>query len=252
VTFPKQTGKWKNIRPTERRRISYMLEQSHIYFQHNKSSMTAEMFRTLMISNSSEFMTKFPGHSLHLNTPTKLVARSDGKAQQAVSSSRKSSRRRVTFQETHQILITPSLDEFTSDEISSTWYSFVEFNEIKVSCCRQIEMMERGRDLKGIKYCARGLENHTKIRSLARQMNRSYAIETVLSKSADDAALAEAYRGASASCQLWASAVGLADQKEAEIILEDAMDEYFSSQAHSKNKCNKVVKSKPAMPARAA
>lgn len=163
-------------------------------------------------------------------------------------------RKRVSFHQTDQVQVTSALDEFTPDEISSAWYTFDEYFDIKRACWKQLEKMEKGVSLKGVKYSARGLENHTRLRSLVLHLNRSHAIAAVLLKQEDDSAgddeaLARVYRAASASSQLWASTVGLQDQREAERILEAMMEELsFSTHEDHFNRSNHDAVQKSALP----
>ena len=91
-------------------------------------------------------------------------------------------------------------------------------------------MLNRGELLKDKKYCARGLETHTKTRSRTKSMTRVLACQVVLQEQdrqwregiRHEDAIAYVYHSASASCQLWANVVGLEDQKEAEITYEDS------------------------------
>lgn len=136
--------------------------------------------------------------------------------------------KRVSFCRQVEVHPTISLEEISDAEYSEAWYSTEEFAEITQSCCKLIHKIDRGDRLKSNDY-TRGLETHTHIRALIKQMTRSDAIQAALSEQdrqirqgiqvADD--IAHLYRDASASSQLWASIMGLADQREAENASDD-------------------------------
>ena len=112
------------------------------------------------------------------------------------------------------------------EEHHATWYSKDEYAAITKTCCKQIDMLNRGEILMDNKYCARGLEAHTRSQSIAKRMNRSLAFQTVLNEQAhqihlgisNDEVLSRKYHAASSSCQLWATVGGLRDQREANNI----------------------------------
>ena len=121
----------------------------------------------------------------------------------------------------------------TPQEFAALWYSAEEYNEITQACSKQIARLDRGEILKDKKFCSRGLECHTHIRALAKTMNRSVAYRAVLEEQhrqsregvVHDDAIARVYHDVSSSCQIWANAVALADQREAERIQEDDNEE---------------------------
>jgi citrate synthase len=126
--------------------------------------------------------------------------------------------------------------DMTPEEIQSAWYSREECAAITKSCCKQIHMLNQGERLRDTKYCARGLESHTRICLAAKLQNRADAFRAVLAEQdnqltgasvVDDEAVRKAYQGVSNSAQLWAQIVGLQDEREA----EDVADEFlYSSQ----------------------
>lgn len=63
----------------------------------------------------------------------------------------------VSFAPTADIVIIPSLDDYTEEEIQSIWFTSEEYQDFLVVAERTIEKMMRGRPLRG-KYCFRGLE----------------------------------------------------------------------------------------------
>ena len=83
--------------------------------------------------------------------------------------------------------------------------------------------------MKGVKYCARGLESSTFQAQQAKKNNRRDAYDAVLdeqdeqheSDDFDEDAIAELYHEVSASCQMWAHVVAMQDQREAELIYDE-------------------------------
>ena len=122
------------------------------------------------------------------------------------------------------VRLTISRHDISREERLASWYSKDEYAEITKSCCKQIDMLNRGERLKDNKYCARGLEAHTRTQSMAKRMNRSLAFQVVLDEQDDqisnDEALSRRYHAASSSCQFWATVVGLNDQREANNIYD--------------------------------
>ena len=79
----------------------------------------------------------------------------------------------VSIHELIQVQTTIACHEMSQQEMDAVWYSRKEFQKITQSCCKQIIKLNRGEIVKGKKHCARGLESHTHIRSLAKSMNRN-------------------------------------------------------------------------------
>jgi hypothetical protein len=126
--------------------------------------------------------------------------------------------------------------DMTPEEIQAAWYSREECATITKSCCKQIHMLNQGERLRDTKYCARGLESHTRISLAAKLQNRTDAFRAVLIEQdnqltgvsvVDDEAIRKAYQGVSNSAQLWAQTVGLQDQREAENLADEFL---YSSQ----------------------
>ncbi len=126
-----------------------------------------------------------------------------------------------------------SRQDISTQEHKDTWYSREEHEAISQSCSKQISKLDRGETLKDKKYCARGLECHTRIRTLSKTINRCLAYQAVLEEQdrqhragiVHEAALERVYSAISSSCQLWAHAVGLADQREAREILDESREQ---------------------------
>ncbi len=114
--------------------------------------------------------------------------------------------------------------DISQQEHNDTWYSREEYKAISQACSKEISKMDRGEILKDKKYCARGLEVHTRIQTLSKSMNRSLAYQAVLEEqnrqnqegTIHEVNLARVYCATSSSCQLWAHVVGLTDQREAQ------------------------------------
>jgi hypothetical protein len=99
---------------------------------------------------------------------------------------------------------------------------------MRQDCYKQIKKMENGEVFKDKKYCSRGLESSTRLAAISKTQNCKNAINVVLDEQdeqrrlgvVDEEALAQRYHQGTSSCQLWASTVGLRDQRVAEIYIE--------------------------------
>ena len=88
--------------------------------------------------------------------------------------------------------------------------------------------MDKGRDLKDKKYCARGLERHTTAGAATKEKNRRFVINAVLDEQMiqwengifDEDAIAELYSSASFASQMKAYVVGLRDHRATESYAE--------------------------------
>jgi hypothetical protein len=117
--------------------------------------------------------------------------------------------------------------DFSAHEISAAWFTRDEYISMQRSCCKEIIKLDNGERLKDKKYCARGLECHTRYGRLTKKRNRTHSILVVLEVQdshvrdglpCDDEAIARVYHDATSSCQLWAAAVGLVDARAAEEV----------------------------------
>ena len=143
--------------------------------------------------------------------------------------SRETRKKQVSMDTRVHVRFTISRDDISPEEYNSTWYSPEEYVKITESCCRQINKLNCGEFLNGKKYCARGLEIHTKARSLGKRMNRCSAYQAVLEEQdrqrrdgiLQEEELSRVYHAASSGSQLWATVVGLEDQREADNIHDD-------------------------------
>ena len=147
----------------------------------------------------------------------------------STSSTARVNKKRVAFDQRVHVRTTIACHEMSQQEIDAVWYSPQEFQAITESCCKQIIKLSRGETLKDKKYCARGLESHTHIRSLAKSMNRKLAHQVVFDEQErqaqqgihNDEALSQVYLAASSGSCMWANVIGLEDQKEADNIYDD-------------------------------
>jgi hypothetical protein len=122
--------------------------------------------------------------------------------------------------------------EYTTEELDACWFRGDEYAQITRSCCKQIEKLEQGAKLKDQKYCARGLESHTRLAALAKAQNRRAAWDAVLDEQdeqislgvVDDEPISRRYHDASWSCQLWAIRVAQDDQRVAELVYDEMLD----------------------------
>jgi hypothetical protein len=136
----------------------------------------------------------------------------------------------VRFSEKKRVRKILSRKDYTLEETKATWWTFEESQQIAIQQCRK--------EIK--KFCARGLEGHTQIRSVAKAQRRRLAINAVLDEQMiqwadgvfDEQTIANVYYIASSSCQLWASLVGRRDHRAAEEeIHESSYKEQRSSTA---------------------
>ncbi|CAJ1948015.1 unnamed protein product [Cylindrotheca closterium] len=133
---------------------------------------------------------------------------------------------RVTFNTNVKGRAVLSIYNYSPREITATWYSGKEMNEISKSCFRIIARMQRGCG-NGKKYCTRGLEGRTRNGYAIRKKSKETAILAVLMEqsnqwinggAADDEAIAEVYRKTTKSAQLSAQFVGMRDRQVAEAV----------------------------------
>jgi hypothetical protein len=137
-------------------------------------------------------------------------------------------KKRVGFSQKAQVCFTIAVQDISDEEYLAAWYTPEEYEDITASCRKQIHMLDKGATLKDKKYCARGLEAHTKVCSTAKTKNRSLSIRAVLEEQYrqsehgiwNDELITHVYIAVSASCRVWANAVGLEDQREAETIMD--------------------------------
>jgi hypothetical protein len=153
----------------------------------------------------------------------------------ASSSSRRCSppsgeeKKTVSFSRKAKVRGTIANQDISEEESLATWYTADEYDGFLESFVKQVRKLDNGTQLMDTKYCARGLESHTKVRSLAKSKNRLLSIRAVLEEQDrqlkcgiwnEQLFLAHAYTAVSASCQVWANVVGLKDQREAENIMD--------------------------------
>mmetsp|Transcript_132105 Transcript_132105/g.196806 ORF Transcript_132105/g.196806 Transcript_132105/m.196806 type:complete len:213 (-) Transcript_132105:127-765(-) len=128
----------------------------------------------------------------------------------------------------HHVL---SRSDYTEKEKRAAWYQSEDYDRITRDCVKQVRKMENGEELKDKKYCSRGLEAHTHLAAIAKRENRQAAYVAVLDEqddqweqeggnmTTDGERISRAYINVSSSCHMWASVVGLRDQKAAEDYL---------------------------------
>ncbi|CAJ1965469.1 unnamed protein product [Cylindrotheca closterium] len=134
----------------------------------------------------------------------------------------------VTFQPTVKGIQIMNIDDYTTREISASWYSQEDMDRMTNRCVKVIKRMESGAvPNKGNKnYCMRGLEGHTKTGSITKTKNRASARAAVLMEQSkqlmrnevNEQAIADAYIRASTSSQEWAQVVGKRDEEGANAI----------------------------------
>jgi hypothetical protein len=156
----------------------------------------------------------------------------------------------VSFANQASVVYTIARRNYSPNEIKATWYSKKEKMNIEKQCCKQILRMDRGETLKDKKYCARGLEGHTRTGFTLKSKNRALSINSVLAEQhhvqllrgfRDDEAIAHAYHQTTASCQIWACVVGLRDQR----VAEEYSDEAFEVQVKQTSQCESCAGIQP-------
>jgi hypothetical protein len=137
--------------------------------------------------------------------------------------------RNVRFSTEPVFHFTLSRKDYTPEEIRASWFEREEYRKITKECCKQIKKMESGEVLKDKEYCSRGLESHTRLAAISKTRNRETAINAVLDEQedqremvgdVDEEDIAQRYQQTTSSCQLWASSVGLRDQRAAEEYMD--------------------------------
>jgi hypothetical protein len=131
-------------------------------------------------------------------------------------------KRRVNFSRNVAIIPTITRKELRPEEVRAAWYSAEEYSSIKDACLKQVIKIDQGKSLKDKKYCARGLEGHTRLGRITRSQNRSLSIDVVLDEQeailqfdegfVGEMTLAQVYQNTTSSCHVSAIAMGLLDQ----------------------------------------
>jgi hypothetical protein len=127
----------------------------------------------------------------------------------------------VRFSEKTRSRETLSRKDCTLEEATKYWWCRKDYQRILRQCKKKIKKIDLGEKFKGKKYCARGLEDRTKIGSVLKAQARALAMNAVFDEQLtqwnegvfDEQAIADVYYIASSSCQLWASLVGRRDHR---------------------------------------
>jgi hypothetical protein len=135
----------------------------------------------------------------------------------------------VSFDDHAAVCYTIARIDYSSEETKATWGTEEEYHKISKQCGKQIDRMDKGEVLKDKKYCARGLEAHTKMGCIVKFKNRAESINNVLREqekqsnegTCDDEAIARVYHQTTSSCQMWANVVGLRDHRKVDEYLDD-------------------------------
>jgi hypothetical protein len=133
----------------------------------------------------------------------------------------------VSFAPLVKMRCTITQSDYSMDEISMCWYSAEEYSQISEQCIKQIEKLSRGKKLNGRKYCTRGLEGHTKVRSYERMQAKKLARSTVLNEQESQVSegvwnedfLSKIYQDVSSSSKSFAHMVALCDERAVKKIL---------------------------------
>jgi hypothetical protein len=153
----------------------------------------------------------------------------------------KSSGKHVTFFPTVTVQPVLSRKDYTQEEIKATWFSCEEVDAIKCSCAIQVDMLNMGVKLSEKKYSARGLEGFTASGCASKAKIRCHSFLVVVEeqciqwmeyrKIVDHYTISRLYHQVTSSCELWARAVGLRDQKEAKACYSSQDVEEMRAQA---------------------
>ena len=131
----------------------------------------------------------------------------------------------VSFANTITVQFVLSIEDYTIEEIQSTWYQQDDFERIWKRCHKEIRKLDRGEKLRNKKYCERGIECHTMKGSKTRFVDRTKARYAVLKEQAyqianelpfNEYAIAQAYQKMSERSLSRANLLGLIDQLDAE------------------------------------
>eukprot|EP00934_Nitzschia_sp_Nitz4_P002973 Nitzschia sp. Nitz4//scaffold29_size155292//138387//139229//NITZ4_002688-RA/size155292-processed-gene-0.30-mRNA-1//1//CDS//3329546538//2963//frame0 len=134
----------------------------------------------------------------------------------------------VSFAKNVRVSLTMGRDEITDEEFASAWYNENEFLDIADDCFDLVKQVRRGE----LSKVPRGLERLSKTGMKQAIENRKASIYMVLDEQDlqirdgiyDEDCLAYLYHNVTSSSQLWATAVGGQDQKEAENVYDDDDD----------------------------
>eukprot|EP00980_Cylindrotheca_fusiformis_P011460 scaffold2659_cov107-Cylindrotheca_fusiformis.AAC.3 len=136
----------------------------------------------------------------------------------------------VSFAAEVLVMETMGLNNYTVEEISQTWYSYEEMEEIKEECYETMEKISEHRPLQDTaRYCIRGLENNTQIGYTLKYMNRDESVQIVLEEQrrqlekgegVDENSISKAYRNATSSSHMWARVIGNRDRHWADLYLD--------------------------------
>lgn len=160
------------------------------------------------------------------------------------------STRSVHWLTTVQSQFVHSLDEYTEAEFNACWYSEKEYSKIEKRIMKERKLLEQGKVFKDKKYCSRGLESYQAY--ICRKQNYGNAMQSVLdeqdrqieSDEYNHESIAQAYRNVSSSCHMWAAAIGLRDQKEAESCIDDKVWENVTKFSVQPSKPSKIPATK--------
>ena len=132
----------------------------------------------------------------------------------------------VAFSRIARVYSIIHIEEYTEQEIQTSWYSRDEYDEITKQACREIKMLERGLKLRDQKYSSRGLEGLTKTGSFKKFISRQRATGAVLAEQSiqnlydawDDDMIAHVYQCFSTKSCVAAHEMGLLDRKAVEMM----------------------------------
>jgi hypothetical protein len=225
---PKTPKSYERINKTD----TFVVPSSSDY----KTGVVCLSRTTVVLLNAKEVQTEAPPCEISMSS----VQQRQGAKTTHMKMRNSSKMKKVSFQDCDEVFGILSRQEIAAPEVrNEIWYSRDEYEKIIQACSRQISMLDQGKLLKDKKFCARGLESHTRIQAHTRSMNRCLAYKAVLCEQErqvragfvvlDDKKIAQRYNAASYSSQLWAHVVGLADEREAKDI-QDESDDFFLGQ----------------------
>ena len=153
--------------------------------------------------------------------------------------------KRVRFSPEARARKVSSWRNFSEAEIEATWYSDDERKLIRQSCTRDVQMLDKGKNVR----CKRGLERHMRSGRSTRHQNVSKSIAAVLDEQdaqwkdedkskkfeGDAEAIAVVYRKVTSRCRIYARNVGMADCNDIKEYLHSSEEE---TETIEKNTCH--------------
>ena len=197
-------------------------EENRALVTNNKEKTTSlSLFLKRKVPTSLKKHVSEPHHCCDDSTVVSDLTTEDGNE---FSKRRNTVKKSVSFRNSVAMKLTMPRKEYLPEEITATWYTKEEYADIQKECVKQVRRMDNGEILRDKKYCSRGLESYTMLGAQSKTQNRQAAYAAVLDEQdrqedeqiCDDELLSKKYNSVSSSCQMWAAAKALNDQRAAE------------------------------------